>query len=837
MKKILHIILLFIFVAFLSANMDAQEKKDYSQMTKEEVMQMSYDELLDLPFEDLIALANVVGVSADELLQMVLDQEVRSASKKSEKNFDSPLSSSVVYYEEIKASGATCIAEALRLIPGVIVREKTNGNFDVHLRGNDNVPNNHMLVYAENSMTLVMIDGRPVYNYVNGGTFWETLPVGLEDINKIEVVRGPSSALYGPNAVSGVINIITKSVETNDLEVNADAQGGTMGTKIGNISASKGFGDFKMRFSGNYQFRERETDKFYIMALDDDKVMDDDNYYTLQEYDELQYQDASGNTFYVLDPTDDVNELFPHPGTSMDRFGANGFFNYNISNELDFNLTTGTQNSSVITTQLGDAPVALSTRESNTNYVDFRSNIYGFKPQVNYLFGWQNLVRGDNGFKIDTYTLNANLEYDFNYKNLNIRPGLFYQEYMADDTPYLDSVGNGIINEKITTSSSAASLRLDYTAFNKLRLIAAVRGEKYQYPDETYLTYQFVGSYKINDNHIVRALHSRANRGPFGMDAYANYLWKRVARPDPGYIYFNGNKEMDLLTMDLFEFGYRVKPMRTLLADLEVFYTEAEGFGALYPDSVHLFYGNNFPPEMGGIGRPYARLTFQNNDIVSKQTGVSAAFSWVPREDLALKVHGTYQETQLENAVPYNNTEMMQMMFAEAYKNGFIDLNGDGIPDDLNGDDKPDPYPNGQFLFNPATGDPIDLNMDGQITDADRIQSTPYTTNVPDSTISEMDHKATPSYYGGVSVNYLPLKKKLNIYASAYFYGEQKFLVQYGEYTIDPKVILNTKISYKVYKNHQVYVNARNLLNDDSKEYGLGDKIPGVYMLGVSLAF
>ena len=809
MKKILHIILLFIFIAFLSANMNAQDKKDYSQMTKEEVMQMSYDQLLDLPFEDLIEIAKVVGVSTDELLQMILDQEVKSASKKSEKNFDSPLSTSVIYYEEIKTSGATCIAEALRLVPGVIVREKTNGNFDVHLRGNDNIPNNHMLVYAENSMTLVMIDGRPVYNYVNGGTFWETLPVGLEDIDKIEVVRGPSSALYGPNAVSGVINIITKSVETNDLKVNADAQGGTMGTKIGNISASKGFGDFKMRFSGNYQFRERETDEFYVMQ--------EDQYFSLEEYDTItRVQDK--DRYFILDPTDEVNELFPHPGTSMDRFGANGFFNYNISNELDFNLATGTQNSSVITTQLGDAPVALTTRESNTNYVDFRSNIYGFKPQVNYLFGWQDLTRGDEGFKIDTYTLNANLEYDFNYKNLNIRPGLFYQEYMADDSPYLDTIGSGIINEKMNTSISAASLRLDYIAFNKLRLIAAVRGEKYETPDDTYLTYQFVSSYKINDNHIVRALHSRANRGPFGMDTYSNYLWKREARPDPGYIYFNGNKEMDLLTMDLFEFGYRVKPMRTLLADLEVFYTEAEGFGALYPDSVHLFYGNNFPPAMGGIGRPYARLTFQNNDIVSKQTGVSAAISWVPREDLALKVHGTYQETQLENAVPYNNAEMMKNMFEDAKLNGLaIDLDFDGELDI--------PYPNNQPFIHPVTGDTT------------FVQSTPYSTNVPDSTINEMDHKATPSYYGGFSVNYLPFQKKLNIYASAYFYGEQKFLVQYGEYTIDPKVILNTKVSYKVYKNHQVYINARNLLNDNRKEYGLGDKIPGVYMLGVSLAF
>ena len=63
---------------------------------------------------------------------------------------------------------------------------------------------------------------------MNGGTFWETLPISLTDIERIEIIRGPSTALYGPNAVSGVINIMTKkTLEENNLEVNASVQGGT----------------------------------------------------------------------------------------------------------------------------------------------------------------------------------------------------------------------------------------------------------------------------------------------------------------------------------------------------------------------------------------------------------------------------------------------------------------------------------------------------------------------------------------------------------------------------------------------------------------------------------
>ncbi|MGC3978729.1 MAG: Plug domain-containing protein [Paludibacteraceae bacterium] len=89
------------------------------------------------------------------------------------------------------------------MVPGLIVREKTNGNYDVHIRGNDNMPPKGMFIYSENSISLVMIDGRPVYNYSFGGTFWEALPVDLVDVERIEIIRGPSSALYGPNADFG----------------------------------------------------------------------------------------------------------------------------------------------------------------------------------------------------------------------------------------------------------------------------------------------------------------------------------------------------------------------------------------------------------------------------------------------------------------------------------------------------------------------------------------------------------------------------------------------------------------------------------------------------------
>jgi len=70
-----------------------------------------------------------------------------------------------------------------------------------------------------------MIDNRIVYSYFTGGTFWETLPVDIVDIERIEIVRGPASALYGPNAVAGVIHIITTKPDRKGLVFRTNLDG------------------------------------------------------------------------------------------------------------------------------------------------------------------------------------------------------------------------------------------------------------------------------------------------------------------------------------------------------------------------------------------------------------------------------------------------------------------------------------------------------------------------------------------------------------------------------------------------------------------------------------
>ena len=144
-----------------------------------------------------------VAAAADEQLLFQAIPTVFTASKKEQLATQSPSSVTVITQEDVRRSGATSIPDLLRRVVGADIFQETASQWEVNLRG---------LAQALNSRTLVLIDGRTVYSDIFGGAVWYLLPVVLEDIERIEVVRGPGSALYGANAFSGVINIITRSV-------------------------------------------------------------------------------------------------------------------------------------------------------------------------------------------------------------------------------------------------------------------------------------------------------------------------------------------------------------------------------------------------------------------------------------------------------------------------------------------------------------------------------------------------------------------------------------------------------------------------------------------------
>lgn len=209
-----RVVLLFLSMLLASGSAWGQDKVNVNTMTPDEIKQLSYDQLLELDLPDLMVLADRLGVSTDELLEQAFLVKTTTSSKSRETVFEAPTTTTVLTSDKIMHSGATTIAELFCLVPGMIVREQTPGIYDVHMRGLDNVPPGNFNHFSVNSLTLVMVDGRPMYSYSMGGTLWETLPVSLEDIERIDIVRGASSALYGASAVTGVINIITKPLSS-----------------------------------------------------------------------------------------------------------------------------------------------------------------------------------------------------------------------------------------------------------------------------------------------------------------------------------------------------------------------------------------------------------------------------------------------------------------------------------------------------------------------------------------------------------------------------------------------------------------------------------------------
>ncbi len=147
-----------------------------------------------------------------------LGEIVTSVSRKPEDSFRSAAAIYVITNEDIKLSGATHIAETLRMVPGLDVARIDSSNWAISSRGfNGSVFANKLLV---------LVDGRTIYTPLLSGVYWDIQNIPLEDVERIEVIRGPGASLWGANAVNGIINIITKDA--------ADTQGLYVNTIVGN---------------------------------------------------------------------------------------------------------------------------------------------------------------------------------------------------------------------------------------------------------------------------------------------------------------------------------------------------------------------------------------------------------------------------------------------------------------------------------------------------------------------------------------------------------------------------------------------------------------------------
>jgi iron complex outermembrane receptor protein len=185
-------------------------------------------------------------------LEELLDLEVTTPARLPQARVRSGPAVFVITQDDIHRSGATTLPELLRLAPGVQVGRIDANKWAVGIRG-----------FADrlSRAMLVMIDGRAVYSPLFAGTYWEVQNLLLEDIDRIEVIRGPGGTLWGSNAVTGIVNVITKTASASEGAF-ASVEGGSsdllnVGVRLGRAPSPA----FQYRLSGRFSARAPQYHK------------------------------------------------------------------------------------------------------------------------------------------------------------------------------------------------------------------------------------------------------------------------------------------------------------------------------------------------------------------------------------------------------------------------------------------------------------------------------------------------------------------------------------------------------------------------------------------------
>lgn len=187
-------------------------------------------------------------------IEDLMDLTVTSVSRKEQKLYDAAAAVFVVTQEDIHRSGVTNIPDALRMVPGLEVARIDSNKWAISSRGFNGR-------FA--SKMLVLMDGRTVYTNLFSGVFWNVQDTLMEDIERIEVIRGPGATMWGANAVNGIINIITKQAD-DTVGGLVTAGGGTHERVFGSARYGTSLGDnsslrFYLKYLERAGLEDRET--------------------------------------------------------------------------------------------------------------------------------------------------------------------------------------------------------------------------------------------------------------------------------------------------------------------------------------------------------------------------------------------------------------------------------------------------------------------------------------------------------------------------------------------------------------------------------------------------
>jgi iron complex outermembrane receptor protein len=460
-------------------------------------------------------------LSIDQLLNVT----VTSAEQKEQKLSDVAAALSVLTADDIHRSGATNIPDLLRYVPGVEVGQASNSGVSVGIRG---------LGGIFSSELLVLIDGRSIYDPVFGGVDWQNQHIMMDNIERVEVIRGPGATIWGANAVNGVINIITKDA--------VDTQGGLLSTVYG--TKEQGTGEFR------YGIQPTPGLSLYLYGQYQN-VAANDPLPGVQKFDDLQNGLIGFRADYRPDEDDHVrlsSEASSTRAGDMQFLPQEGFPSRNY-----YNQTADGENVNFVYEHNFDTD----------NQLTFQSYYDRFTRDTDPALQLANLIVQTADFQI-RHSLPLHL--------LPIKQELIYgAEYR-------------LVNEQLGTTHllnwdtyHRENQTLSLFAQTDLHLIDNVLtltvGTKYDHNGYTGNEVQPSARllWKIDSRNSLWWSASRAVREPAALDADS---------AAPGIVTGNTNLKSEVLTA--YEMGYRVQPIPELSIDIAGFYNNYKDLIELY---------------------------------------------------------------------------------------------------------------------------------------------------------------------------------------------------------------------------------------------------------------
>jgi len=475
-------------------------------------------------------------------LEQLLELNVTSVSRKPEKLSQVASAIQVITNEEIRRSGATSIPEALRLASNLQVAQVGAHQWAITARGFNSTTANKLLV---------LIDGRSVYTPLFSGVFWDIQDVLLEDIDRIEVISGPGGAVWGANAVNGVINIITKNAsDTRGLYAEAgggSSPNGFAGARYGGaIGARSAF-----RVYGQYFDRDNE-----VYANGDDVT---DSWRMSQGGVRFDAQTAARDSLMVKGDAYGGNENVPTGGTSTAGGGS-----------LITRWTRTVSPTSALSLQFYFDHTQLSNPEPASQFspagtLKDRLDTYDVDFEHHLAIGFHNQLIWGLGYRFTHDVVD------------NSRPLAFYPSHLDH------SLVSAFVQDEIALQKN----------------LFLTLGTKVEHND--YTGYEFEPTARLRwilaPTQMVWGAVSRAVRMPSRVD-------RDLSQPSEYPVILAGSSDFESETLIAYELGYRFDVSSKFTASISAFYNDYDHLRSLDFTPVTiipLFFANDLEGETHGL--------------------------------------------------------------------------------------------------------------------------------------------------------------------------------------------------------------------------------------------